>query len=98
MAQAKKISEIHAAAQAELGMVVPGLLPALAALPALPGVIAPGQAKDVELFPAFKGGGAVNIGYRVPSGRAGAGRGAVLHMQGRPCRKSDKGLSGMLSS
>jgi len=56
-AQAKKISEIHAAAQAELGMVVPGLLPAMASLPALPRGLAPGQAQDVDLFPAFKGGG-----------------------------------------
>ncbi|KAK9827674.1 hypothetical protein WJX81_006915 [Elliptochloris bilobata] len=54
--QAKKISEIHAAAQAELGMVVPGLLPSMAALPALPRGLTPGQAQDVELFPAFKGG------------------------------------------
>ncbi len=38
-------------------MVVPGLLPAMASLPALPRGLAPGQAQDVDLFPAFKGGG-----------------------------------------
>jgi hypothetical protein len=86
--QAKKISEIHAAAQAELGMVVPGLLPSLAALPALPRGLAPGQAADVELFPAFKGGGARPrrppcpplIGPPLPSSafRAGGARTADL--------------------
>lgn len=55
--EAKKISEIHAAAHAELGMM-PTVMPGLAPLPALSRGAAPGMASDMELFPAFKGDGA----------------------------------------
>ncbi|BDA41688.1 Eukaryotic translation initiation factor isoform 4G-1 [Coccomyxa sp. Obi] len=53
--EAKKISEIHAAAHAELGMIPAAVLPGLAPLPAHSRAAVPGLADDVELFPAFKG-------------------------------------------
>ncbi|EIE25379.1 hypothetical protein COCSUDRAFT_46693 [Coccomyxa subellipsoidea C-169] len=53
--EAKKISEIHAAAHAELGMIPSAVLPGLAPLPAHSRGAVPGLADDVELFPAFKG-------------------------------------------
>lgn len=52
--EAKKISEIHAAAHAELGMIPSGIMPGLAPLPAHSRGAVPGLADDVELFPAFK--------------------------------------------
>lgn len=55
--EAKKISEIHAAAHAELGMIPAAVLPGLAPLPAHSRAAVPGLADDVELFPAFKGDG-----------------------------------------
>lgn len=55
--EAKKISEIHAAAHAELGMIPSAVLPGLAPLPAHSRGAVPGLADDVELFPAFKGDG-----------------------------------------
>lgn len=51
--QAKKISEVHAAAHAELGMV-PAMMPGLAPLPTQVRAGVPGMGEDVELFPAFK--------------------------------------------
>jgi len=53
--QAKKLADVHADAAAELGLLPPTLLPALASLPALPRgtLAAPGD--DVDLFPAFRG-------------------------------------------
>ena len=55
--EAKKISEIHAAAHAELGMI-PAMMPGLAPLPAQARGGLPGLKEDVELFPAFKTDGA----------------------------------------
>ena len=52
--EAKKISEIHAAAHAELGMIPAAMMPGLAPLPAQVRAGVPGLGEDVELFPAFK--------------------------------------------
>lgn len=59
--EAKKISEIHAAAHAELGMIPTAVMPGLAPLPSHSRGAVPGLADDVELFPAFKGDGAQRI-------------------------------------
>ena len=52
--EAKKISEIHAAAHAELGMMPTAMMPGLAPLPVQARAGVPGMGQDVELFPAFK--------------------------------------------
>lgn len=58
--EAKKISEIHAAAHAELGMIPAAMMPGLAPLPAQVRAGVPGLGgDDVELFPAFKTDGAL---------------------------------------
>ena len=57
--QAKKIDEIHAEAHAELGMVPTATLPLFQALPALPASVVGPREEDIELFPAFRGGGAL---------------------------------------
>lgn len=58
--EAKKISEIHAAAHAELGMMPAAMMPGLAPLPAQVRAGVPGLGgNDVELFPAFKTDGAL---------------------------------------
>ena len=55
--QAKKITEIHAEAHAELGMVPTSMMANLQALPALQQAL-PGLRNDeIELFPAFKHSG-----------------------------------------
>ena len=59
--QAKKIDEIHAEAHAELGMVPTTNLPLFQALPALPAAVVGPSTRDIELFPAFRGGGGVLI-------------------------------------
>jgi translation initiation factor 4G len=59
--EAKKISEIHAAAHAELGMIPAAVMPGLGPLPALSRGAAPGLTSDAELFPAFKGDGACTL-------------------------------------
>lgn len=56
--EAKKISEIHAAAHAELGMMPAAMMPGLAPLPVQARAGVPGLGQDVELFPAFKTDGA----------------------------------------
>ncbi len=56
--EAKKISEIHAAAHAELGMIPAAMMPGLAPLPVQARAGVPGMGQDVELFPAFKTDGA----------------------------------------
>ena len=63
--EAKKISEIHAAAHAELGMLPPKLTPGLLPLPGLARGAQPGlpAADDAALFPAFKSDSAF---YRSP--------------------------------
>ena len=60
--EAKKISEIHAAAHAELGMI-PSMMPGLAPLPAQARGGLPGLKEDVELFPAFKTDGEQTLSH-----------------------------------
>ena len=64
--EAKKISEIHAAAHAELGMTPVTMMPGLAPLPVQARAGVPGMGQDVELFPAFKTDGASHTIYIVP--------------------------------
>ena len=59
--EAKKISEIHAAAHAELGMMPAAMMPGLAPLPVQARAGVPGMGQDVELFPAFKTDGGPHI-------------------------------------
>lgn len=59
--EAKKISEIHAAAHAELGMMPAAMMPGLAPLPAQARGGVPGMGEEVELFPAFKTDGALSF-------------------------------------
>ena len=55
--QAKKIEEIHAEAHAELGMVPSLMQPLLSRFP-LPAAAIGLKEEEVDLFPAFRGGGA----------------------------------------
>ena len=57
--QAKKITEIHAEAHAELGMVPATMMASLQTLPAMQTILPGLRNEEIELFPAFKhsGGG-----------------------------------------
>lgn len=55
--QAKKITEIHAEAHAELGMVPASMMASLQALPAMQSALPGLQQEEIELFPAFKHSG-----------------------------------------